>query len=205
MTSMLSTWPRVLRLLQDRAPASARCLRKPATHAQISDAQQELGLTFPQDLVDSLLLADGVNPDPRASFLLPPFYLPTCLERTINLWKMKVAVSGQSADDGESSKAGSNIQGFSKSFVPIGDDTSGDLLVLDLRPGKLNGCVLTWSKVDGHFGHPTWSCMEEMWSDVADALETGTQRGSHESEDPHLTRNGCSAVFTSTGSVEWEF
>ncbi|NEC66141.1 SMI1/KNR4 family protein [Streptomyces sp. SID9727] len=198
---MLSdSWSRVRRVLRDRAPASARCLRPPATQARVDAAQAELGLVFPRAFVDAALLVDGAEPDPRAGMLLPPLYIPVSLERMTHLWRVKVA---SAADvDGE---AGSAIQGFSRYFVPVGDDTTGDLLVLDLRPGRMRGCVLEWGKVDGHVGAPAWGGLAEMWSDIAQALEAGLQEGGRDGADPHLTENGCTAAFTSSGTVRWEF
>lgn len=76
---------------------------------------------------------------------------------------------------------------------------------MDLRPGDLRGCVLDWGSVDGHFGAPVWNSVTQMWSDVADALETGMPPGEFSEEDPHLTRNGYAALFTPQGTVEWEF
>ncbi|MGQ4486482.1 SMI1/KNR4 family protein [Streptomyces sp. 372A] len=202
---MSDTWSRVRDALVDRAPASARCLRPPAIQAQVDAAQEELGLVFPQDLVDSALLVDGAEPDPRVGMLLPPMYIPVSLERMAHLWRSKTASAADVGGGAACGGAGSAIQGFSRFFVPVGDDTTGDLLVVDLRPGSMRGCVLEWGKVDGHFGSPAWGSLAEMWSDVAQALETGLHEGDRDGEESHLTNNGCAAVFTSSGAVRWEF
>lgn len=102
-------------------------------------------------------------------------------------------------------EAGTAIQGFSRHFVPVGDDTTGDLLVVDLRPGEHHGCVLTWGQIDGHRGAPTWPSVAHMWVDVALALETGSSAEEMSDEDPHLTSNGCAAAFTEEGTLQWEF
>ncbi|MGD3109434.1 SMI1/KNR4 family protein [Streptomyces sp. YGL11-2] len=203
-TSVSTTWSRVRQLLEDRAPASARCLRPPASREQIDSAQRTMGLVFPECLVELLSLTGGVEPDPRAGLLLPPMYLPVSLLRATELWRRKLEISGDSPSNNEST-AGAAIQGYSKYFFPVGDDTTGDLLVVDLRPGDLHGCIVAWGNVDGHFGSPVWGSVVEMWSDVADALETGSPAGSYRESDPHLTRNGCAALFAPTGIVEWEF
>ena len=77
--------------------------------------------------------------------------------------------------------------------------------MVDNRPGELCGSVLTWSRDDGLFGAPIWRSVTEMWADVASALEAGSTQGTADDDDPHLTRNGCAAVFTAEGTLKWEF
>ncbi|MER7805112.1 hypothetical protein ABTX71_32875 [Streptomyces parvulus] len=122
------------------------------------------------------------------------------------LWQRKLAAPQAPVNAAAvTAHAGEACQEFHPLLVPIGDDTTGDLLVVDNRPGELRGSVLTWSKVDGYFGTPTWLSVSDMWADVARALETGVTQGAECDIDPHLTLNGCAAVFTADGYLEWEF
>jgi cell wall assembly regulator SMI1 len=165
-----------------------------------------MGQTFPDAVRDQLLLFDGVEPNPIAGVLLPPLYIPVGLHRMKMLWQRKLAAPQTPANGATATAhAGEPCQEFHPLLVPIGDDTTGDLLVVDNRPGELRGSVLAWSRVDGYFGTPTWPSVTDMWADVARALETGVAQGAECDVDPHLTFNGCAAVFTADGILEWEF
>ncbi|MEV6007811.1 SMI1/KNR4 family protein [Streptomyces sp. NPDC051976] len=204
MTSSASlTWSRIHRVLQEHAPVTAASLRPPATTAAVAEAERAMMLEVPADVGEWLLLVDGAVPASGAGVLLPPLFVPVGLQRMVELRRMKLEIYG--GQDGEQGFAGESRQEFSSAFFPVGDDTTGDLLVVDTRPGGAQGCVMSWSKSEGIYGAPIWANTGQMWEDVADALETGQQEGDDGSGDPHLTRNGCAAVFSVTGSVMWEF
>jgi cell wall assembly regulator SMI1 len=205
-TTLTDVWARVRTALDARAPSTARTVRAPAAMDEISEAQSVMGQTFPDAVRDQLLLFDGAVPNPLTGVLLPPLYIPVSLDRMQMLWQRKCAASLTVADERQSvSVAGEPCREFHPLLVPIGDDTTGDLLAVDNRPGELRGCVLEWTKGDGFFGAPIWRSVTEMWADVADALESGSTQGAECDDDPHLTRNGCAAVFTTDGNLEWEF
>ncbi|NYV75266.1 SMI1/KNR4 family protein [Streptomyces sp. UH6] len=193
------------RVLGEHAPASARCLRSPASGDEIEAAQERMGVVFPADLVEWFLFADGLEPKVGVGALLPPMHLPPSAARTVDLWQRRLEDSPVVDPVSENRSAGSAIQGFDRLFVPVGDDTTGDLFVADLRPGEMRGCVLNWGQVDGHAGAPIWSSVTQMWADVAQALETSALAGDCPDKDPHLTSNGCAAVFSESGVLEWEF
>ncbi|MFI8235583.1 SMI1/KNR4 family protein [Streptomyces sp. NPDC085900] len=203
-TTLTEAWARVRAALDTHAPSTARAVRAPAGMDDIAEAQSVMRQTFPEAVREQLLLFDGAEPNPVTSVLLPPLYIPVGLQRMQMLWQRKRSTSPVPAG-GDSAVAGEPCRGFHPLLVPIGDDTTGDLLVVDNRPGELQGSVLTWSRDDGLFGTPTWRSVTEMWADVASALETGSARGTADDGDPHLTRNGCAAVFTADGILEWEF
>ncbi|MEU6389421.1 SMI1/KNR4 family protein [Streptomyces sp. NPDC046939] len=54
-----ASWNRVDEWLREHAPRTFATLKPPAGHEEIGAAQEELGLTFPPDLVASLLRHDG--------------------------------------------------------------------------------------------------------------------------------------------------
>ncbi|MFJ9712850.1 SMI1/KNR4 family protein [Streptomyces sp. NPDC101234] len=205
-TTLTDAWARVRTALDAHAPSTARTVRAPAAMGDISEAQSVMGQTFPDAVRDQLLLFDGAEPNPVTGVLLPPLYIPVGIHRMQMLWQRKRAVSAAPASREDAVDiAGESCREFHPLLVPIGDDTTGDLLVVDNRPGELRGSVLTWSKADGFFGAPTWHSVTEMWADVASALETGSVQGAEYEDDPHMTRNGCAAVFTADGILEWEF
>ncbi|MER6718256.1 SMI1/KNR4 family protein [Streptomyces halstedii] len=205
MTSLSKVLPTMARLLEQRAPATTACLQAPATREQIAETESALNLDFPEDFVEWLRFANGLVADPVNGLLLPPFFFPVELDRLLVLWNLKLAAREESTCSVDGLEAGSSSTEFSRYFAPIGDDATGDLLVIDLRPGNLHGCILAWGKTDGHFGAPVWLSVEEMWKDVTKALETGETMGVFSDADPHLTVNGCAARFTIGGALVWEF
>ncbi|MYU22577.1 SMI1/KNR4 family protein [Streptomyces sp. SID8352] len=205
-TTLTDAWARVRTALDAHAPATARTVRPPATMNDLSEAQSLMGQTFPDAVREQLLLFDGAEPNPITGVVLPPLYIPLGLQRMQMLWQQKLAARQHSVDGATATaRAGDACQEFHPLLVPIGDDTTGDLLVVDNRPGELRGSVLTWGKADGYFGAPTWPSVADMWADVACALETGVTQGIECDSDPLLTLNGCAAVFTADGYLEWEF
>ncbi|MEV6013564.1 SMI1/KNR4 family protein [Streptomyces sp. NPDC051976] len=190
-------------MLQERAPGTAASLRPPATETAVAEAERAMTLATPAEVAEWLLLVDGAVATPGAGVLLPPLFVPVGLQRLVELQRMKLDIYG--GQDGEQGSAGECRQAFSRAFFPVGDDTTGDLLVVDMRPGGAQGCVMNWSKSEGIYGAPIWANTAQMWEDVADALETGQREGDAASGDPHLTRNGCTAVFSVRGDVTWEF
>ncbi|MEU1267796.1 SMI1/KNR4 family protein [Streptomyces sp. NPDC005799] len=205
-TALTAAWARIRSALDAHAPSTAHAVRTAAAMGDVSEAQSVMGQTFPDAVRDQLSLFDGAEPNPVTGVLLPPLYIPVGLQRMQMLWQRKRAASvtppGGEEDTGV---AGEPCRGFHPLLVPIGDDTTGDLLVVDNRPGDLRGSVLAWSRDDGVFGAPIWHSVTDMWTDVAGALETGSVQGAQYDGDPHVTRNGCAAVFTADGILEWEF
>lgn len=205
-TTLTDAWARVRAALDAHAPVTAGTVRAAAATDDIAEAQSVMGQAFPEAVREQLLLFDGAEPNPATGVLLPPLYIPVGLQRMRMLWKHRCASSAiwAGGEVDAAAVAGEPCRGFHPLLLPIGDDTTGDLLVVDNRPGELRGSVLTWSRDDGLFGAPAWRSVTEMWSDVASALETGSTQGTAD-DDPLLTRNGCAAVFTAEGTLEWEF
>jgi cell wall assembly regulator SMI1 len=200
--TLLESWDRIRAALSACAPLTDATVRAPAVAGAVSDAQSAMDQTFPDGLMTQLLLFDGLELNPVTGALLPPFFVPASLQRIRTLWQTRQA---NPPIHRGTSIAGAPCREFHPLLVPIAEDTTGDLLVTDNRPGKLQGCVLAWSKVDGFSGSPIWPSLEAMWADVARALETGTAEGAETASDPAMTRNGCAAVFTVAGLLEWEF
>ena len=62
---MRRAWGRVVRWLEQNAPGSAAALAPPAGPKAISDAEERLGVKFPQEVWTWLLINDGVRIDDR--------------------------------------------------------------------------------------------------------------------------------------------
>ncbi|MFI8233732.1 SMI1/KNR4 family protein [Streptomyces sp. NPDC085900] len=164
-TTLAGAWARVRTALETHAPSTARTVRASAAMGDIAEAQCVMKQTFPEAVREQLLLFDGAETNPITGVLLPPLYIPVGLQRMQMLWQRKHAASpipGAGEAD-VPAVAGEPCHGFHPLLVPIGDDTTGDLLVVDNRPGELRGSVLTWSRDDGLFGTPTWRSVTEMW------------------------------------------
>lgn len=63
---MQDSWSRIDAWLCEYAPRTFATLRPPAEHEKIAAAQEELGITFPPDLVASLLWHNGALDRPEA-------------------------------------------------------------------------------------------------------------------------------------------
>ncbi|MEV6011298.1 SMI1/KNR4 family protein [Streptomyces sp. NPDC051976] len=119
-------------MLQEHASVTGGSLRAPATEAAIAEAERAMTLAIPADVAEWLLLVDGAVPTPGAGVLLPPLFVPVGLQCLVELRRMKLDIYG--GQDGEQGFAGESRQEFSGAF-PVGDDTTGDLLVVDMRQG----------------------------------------------------------------------
>lgn len=63
------------------------------------------------------------------------------------------------------------------SFVPLAEDLSGSVMIVDTRAGLLRGCVAEYDKVEGDSGGPKWPSVSAMLAEVAEALRSGNPIG----------------------------
>lgn len=156
---------------------TAAALHGAADGVALAAAQQELGHTWPNDLVAGLNVSDGAERAFTAA-VIPPSFIPSPVARIKADWHLLTGISRHIGDPGElaafeAEEAGSSSPFFLRSWVPIADDTSGNLLFVDLRPGELQGSVCCWWRDDGFHQQPIWSGVASMTVEIADALESG--------------------------------
>jgi hypothetical protein len=83
-------------------------------------------------------------------------------------------------------------------------DGSGNDLVVDLRDGDQQGCVMIWWHEGGL--HARWPGIAAMLADICDAVEHGRpeDRDPTAEELAHRTMTRHLAVFTADGGLRWE-
>lgn len=180
-TDVELSWQRIRAWAERFTPAVAATFRPPATHDDLAAADDAMGIALPADLLAWWSLMDGVTEDAaRAGSLLPPFYDPypvraalASRQRWLRIWhEPNLSVDADHIAEMSAQPAGSEC-GFTwlPSWLPVAGDGGGDDLFVDLRPGPLHGCVMTFDKVEGANGGPQWTSVAAMLGDIADALE----------------------------------
>lgn len=180
-----AAWRRVVAWCAERAPATAAGLHGPADDVALAAVQDELGQIWPADLVALLRVSDGADRS-RATSLLPWGFIPSPIDRIRDDWHMMTGIARDVAREHgttddlaamDTAPAGAAAYLYIPSFVPIADDTCGDLLFVDLREGEDHGRVGHWSGDDGYHGadhgYMSWTSVAHMARTLADALEAG--------------------------------
>lgn len=175
---VIEHWNRILAWLAEHAPTTRAVLRPG------SDAR--LDLEVPAELTQWWAAFGGTQ---ELSFaeILPPFYTPVGPDRAIRLRERNRAHFTTDLD----SEAGALTQGFHPDWLPIAFDGLGDVLAVDLRPGALHGCVVEWDRERHEMVKPEWTSVEEMFGQVATALENRSRLGH------------CQPVVNSAGELSW--
>ena len=180
-----AAWQRVIAWCAERAPATAAGLHGPADDAALAAMQDELGQVWPADLVALLRVSDGADRS-HATSLIPWGFIPSPIDRIRDDWHMMTGIARDVAreygntDDlaaMDTAPAGAGAYLYIPSFVPIAEDTSGDLLFVDLREGEDHGRVGHWSGDDGYHGadhtYKSWTSVSHLARTLADALKAG--------------------------------
>jgi cell wall assembly regulator SMI1 len=201
--TVTESWQTIVDWLAQHAPAMHATLRAPATEADLSRAQKELGTPLSDDLLEWWRLADGVNIEAgTAGDLIPPYFMPTQvgfaladrLER-MQMWGDASAEAlAYDQPDPALDEAGTQCAAWLPKWIPIAYDNSGDDMFVDLRPGPQHGCVMEFGREGAADQDPTWPSVRTMLADIANALSTGTTAG------PFT----CRPRVTSEGHLEWD-
>jgi len=182
------SWTAIVEWLETNAPTAAALLHGPADEAAITLAEKDTGRQWPEQLKAWLRMNDGEGRSGQAE-VLPMGYLPLGVHWIVQNWVVDVHVTEDlSAPEeiaaGEAQPAGTNATPYLRSWIPIGDDTSGDNLFVDLRPGPLSGSVAEYEPESGGFTSPVlWRDIAAMLEDIAAALHRGRWVHPH---DPRL-------------------
>lgn len=95
----------------------------------------------------------------------------------------------------EAGAAGTYSGAWCRTFIPVGDYTTGDFLFIDLRSGPLNGCIREWEDGVAYPRGVTWNSVASMLADIDEALRTG-QRGDDETGKIPTVEDGA---------LKWEY
>ncbi len=171
------SWTSIVRWLGTHAPASAAALHGPADETTLIAAQAETGRPWPPQLVAWLRMNDGEGRSGGAA-VLPLGFLPLGVDWIVKNWRVMVQISNEvygpvEPAANETQPAGTKSFPYLRSWLPIGDDTGGDLLFVDLRPGAQSGCVAAYEEGDAFTRAPIWPDIAAMLEDVDAALRTG--------------------------------
>ncbi|TWP53565.1 hypothetical protein FKR81_04580 [Lentzea tibetensis] len=177
---MAESWARIGAWLQKHAPATFAQLAPPADPAEIARVQDEMGLKFPQDLVDSLLCHNGLTRYSRANFL-PALYPPLSAEEILAHWQSNVEINEDLNLDGEQEP---DDQWFHPLWIPFGE-AEGDSQVIDMRDGS--GQVGMHLHDMGGVFNGAWPSLAEYLSATAEALVEGVDAGGR---FPYLDEKG---------------
>jgi cell wall assembly regulator SMI1 len=200
-----AAWQRVVAWCAAHAPATAALLHGPADDAALAAVHAELGQAWPDDLTAWLRVSDGAD-RASAAAIIPGGYIPLPIGLIRSDWRLMTGIAPDLADAADldtidHAPAGAAAGLFSRSWVPIGDYTNGDLLFVDLRRGDHHGAVCEWWNDDGFHGvghrGVLWDSVAQMAAAIADALEQGLWSPDHSGEhdlEPTVT----------DGALRWE-
>ncbi len=168
------TWSAIAEWARANAPASATWLQPAPPPAGVMAAAEASGVEWPPELVSYFSAHGGVS---RSARLLPgcaPLGLTEALG--IRAMMLRIAADLRSGDDDSAkSLAGERTFLFHPGLLPVGDDTGGGLLVVDLRPGPMHGYVTQYDAENGgtQFDYHSWPSIGNLLTEVLLGLTTG--------------------------------
>jgi cell wall assembly regulator SMI1 len=171
-------WSRIDTWLAAHAPWTFAELSAPADPAHVERAQREMGLRFPQDLLDSLACHDGAE----GCTSLPEKPLLSVAE-IVEVRRRGMALLRWSE------RQDHPLDGHGPDWHPLWipwAESDGDAQVVDLRPGETYGQVGTVHHDEGGL-QDTWPSLGAYLTEVADVLEHGGVVGL---VAPYLTQDG---------------
>ena len=171
------SWERIENWLEAHAPATFAALGPPASRTEIAGAEEALGLSFPEPLVESLRRHNGSD---FHELIFMHWLLDT--GELVSRWRMRTRSAERAGALIEPPPPGSHDPG-GRSFhagwdarcIPFATDGCGNHLIVDptsfRRPCRIGeddheqGC---------HFGdHPMYRSLPALLAAVAGSLETG--------------------------------
>ncbi|WP_233611750.1 SMI1/KNR4 family protein [Amycolatopsis sp. WAC 01376] len=196
---MKETWRRMMALLSEHAPVTAREIRPPAPAAHVERLRDRVGLELPPELLAWWALMDGVD-DQRvrgAGYLIPKGYLPLSVARAEDEYARQSQYPDPdccTAEGTHRKQAGQDGFPFCAAILPIGRAIDGGLLCVDLRPGEYHGCVMEWYASDGIYPSD-WASVTEILDEIAERLDNYV----HDRELPYRERH----PDISEGELSW--
>lgn len=177
---MQTIWDRIEQWLRNNAPTVLAGLNPPATRDEIIQTEAILGISFPQDVVDTFLIHNGQAS--QTPWLLDGWEFMS-LERIVAEWKIwKDLLDGGDFEGSSSISTGYTVTDWwNDRWIPLTYDGAGNHHCLDLAPGDLGTSgqiIVMW-----HDDYPrkVIAVSYRAWlSDLADAFEAGEYHLSEE-------------------------
>ena len=183
------SWERLEAWLAAHAPASSARLNPPASPDAIDDAQRQMAIALPTDLVSSLLRHNGASEfDANGTFQWGARFLPGS-HRLLAVQEIVTRRQGLNEVLGQfdETMVGS---WWHPEWIPFAHFVAGDDLVIDQRLGPDLGTVGGFMNEEG-LRPRRWPSLAAMITDVADAVERQRQIAYFR---PHVK----------DGALEWE-
>jgi cell wall assembly regulator SMI1 len=133
---------------------------------------------FPDDLKDFFRYVGATSIAPSGCYILPTHssYAPLGVAGMVRGWRMMMDIWGERPGEVAPAGplAGTTGANWHEDWIPIGDNSGGDYLFVDLREGPARGCVMEFTKAGACFADPLWPSVTAMLTEIADALEHTT-------------------------------
>ncbi|MDQ7809347.1 SMI1/KNR4 family protein [Amycolatopsis sp. A133] len=168
------TWQRIVALLEDLAPATARVIRPPASATEVHRLLSVLPAELPADLLEWWSAMDGVDDerDYRAGALVPHHFVPLAVHRVREEYLRQQPFLDSdccTADHRHHKAAGEQVFPYCAALVPVCRSIDGGMLCVDTRPGGRFGCLMNWYADEGAYA-AEWSSVTHLLTDVAGRL-----------------------------------
>jgi cell wall assembly regulator SMI1 len=172
------SWDRIVSWLRHYAPVSAAHIGQPATDDDIALVEALLDRPLPADLLAWWHRSCGATGFVEGRLI--PGYTPYTVDQAVDRRELMLDIAP--CDDGAETAAlvaepaGSPCTPYwLPVWLPIAHNGGGCDLFIDLRPGPLHGCVMTWDKYEAAILKPRWPSIATMLAKIAHALEHGTE------------------------------
>lgn len=170
-------WAEIVGWLTEHAPVTAAALREPGSAPDLLEVEAEFEVRLPAELRALWTCCAGTDAGVLAD-VLPPFYTPYGAAEALEAWREhRKGWTRQWDRPSGDYYAGSPGAGYHPAWIPIAGDGFADELLVDLRPGVLQGCVLEWEQESTRARSPEWRGVEDMLSAVRRALTDGVPAG----------------------------
>lgn len=144
MNQHAQIWSRLETALAESAPRMLEALRPPATVLQISEAEQALGISFPEELRVAYLRHDGQSSKRERPFYPSLFmshdWLP--LADLVSEWKKSMEIARMLEEEHSEQEGSLDENGmvrslgfWSSKWIPVGKEWGRARLFIDLHPG----------------------------------------------------------------------
>lgn len=170
MGAVTDAWVRIEDWLRQHSPDGFRKLAGPAEPEAIAAAGERLGVTFPEELVESLLRHDGLTEWAR----LLPEAEPQGVAGIVEFYEIRMDVAPDV--DGFDVHPPNDEPWWSPEWIPFGA-IGNDLQVIDTRPGPERGRLGFAPNNGGGDFSESYPSLGAYLTSVADALETGGAAG----------------------------
>lgn len=171
-SSVTQQWGRIAAWFEKTVPSY---VITGADEERIAEVQNRTGVEWPDELIELFRCVDGLPREPWMALF--PQYELFGLDAMLQDRAMMTEIWQRGDAENDPTRviertAGKAAWTFLDEFIPIAG-LDGYFLVVDTRPGELNGCITVFDKVNSDDAGPQWNSISALLADLADSLETG--------------------------------